>query len=67
MDNEDFQARIVVKMRVARRDYELVIRMLKFSQLLRDPVGVMVVDKRDRTDYRRIGIGRLLCDQAIAD
>ena len=67
MDHENFQARIVIEMCMTCRDHQPVMRVLKFGQLLRDPIGVMVVDECDRTDDRRIGFGRLLNDQTIAD
>lgn len=67
MDNEDFQARIMVEMRMAGRYDQFVILVLKFGQLLGNAVGVMVVDERNGAYYRRIGARRSLGNQAIAN
>ena len=56
MDNEDFQARVMVEMRMTGRDYQFVVRVLEFSQLLGNAVGMMVVDERDSAHYRRVRI-----------
>ncbi len=44
-----------------------MVGVLKFGQLLGNPVSVMVVDEGNAPDYRPIGVGRPLGDQAIAD
>jgi hypothetical protein len=66
-DNEDFQAGVMIEMRVTGRNHQLVIRVLNFGQLLRHPMGVMVVDECDCADYDCIRSSRLLYDQAIAN
>jgi hypothetical protein len=67
MNNEDFQAGIMVEMRMTGRNHQFVVCMLEFGQFLGNAVGVMVVDERDGADYRRIGACCPLCDQAIAN
>ena len=67
MNNEDFQAGIMVEMRMTGRNHQFVVCMLEFGQLLGNAVGVMVVDERDGTDYGRNGARCPLCDQAIAN
>jgi hypothetical protein len=41
--------------------------VLKFSQLFGNAVGLMIVDKGDSANYRRIGIRRPFGDEPIAD
>jgi hypothetical protein len=63
--DEDLQTRVVVEMRMTGRNYQFVIGMLKFRQLLCHSVGMVVVDEGDGANHRRIEICRLLGDQAI--
>ena len=65
--DEHLETRIVVEMRVAGRDHQLVMGMLDLRQLLCDSVSVMVVDKGDSTDYRGFGARGPLRDEAIAN
>ena len=67
MDNENFQARVVVEMRMTGGYNQFVVRMLQFSQPLGNTMGVMVVDQRDGSNNRGIGACRSLRDQAIAN
>jgi hypothetical protein len=54
-------------MGMAGRDHKIVVLVLHFSQFFGNAVGVVVVDKSDRADYDRIGLGGLLSDKTIAD
>jgi hypothetical protein len=65
--NDDFKARIVIEMCVTGRDHQFVMGMLQFRQLLCDAASMMIVDKGHGADYRRIGAGRPLGHEAIAD
>lgn len=67
MDDEDLQAGIMIEVRMAGRDHQFVVCVLKCGQLLANAVGVMVVDERDGANYRRIGIRRPFGDEPIAD
>src|SRR5579863_3713432 len=67
MDDQDFQARVMVEVCVAGRDDKFVVRVLDFSQLLGNAVGMMVVDEGDRTHDRRVWTCCAFCNQPIAD
>ena len=66
VDDQDFKAGVVIEMRVARRDNQVVVLVLRFGELLGDAGGVMVVDERDGADDGRAGRGSLLADEAVA-
>jgi hypothetical protein len=67
VNDQHFEAGIVVEMRVARRDNQVVVLVLRFSQLLSDPKGVVVVNKSDGADDGSIGRGSLLTHQPVAN
>ena len=67
VDDEHFKAGIEVEVGVARGDNQVMVLVLRFSELLGDAVGGMVVDKRDGADDGGVGCGGLLADQAVAD
>ena len=48
MDDQHFEARVVIQMGVAGGDDEFVAGMLDFGEFFRDAVGVMIVDQGDR-------------------
>lgn len=45
--DQHFETAIVAAMGVTGGDHQLMVRMLKFGQLFRDAVRVVIVDKRD--------------------
>ena len=55
VDDQHFEAGIMVQMRVARRDNQVVMFVLGFGQLLGDPESMVVVDESDGADDGRIG------------
>lgn len=67
VDYQDFQAPVIVEMRMTRRNHQLVVGVLNVCQLLRYPVGVMVVDERNRAHNRCIRTRCSLRYKAIAD
>lgn len=67
MDNEDFQAGIVIEMCVTGRNDQFVMGVLKFGELLGNSVSVVVIDERDGADHRRTRTCRLLGNQPIAN
>ena len=67
MDDEHFKAGIVVEMRVTRGDNQVVVLVLRFSELLGDAVGMVVEDEGDGADDGRVGRGSLLPHQPVAD
>ena len=67
VDDQHFKAGIEIEMCVARGNDQVVVRVLRFSQLLGDAVGVMVEDEGDGADDGGIGRGGLLAHQPVAD
>ncbi len=65
--NEDFQAGIMVQMRVTGRHHQVVMCVLQFGQLFRYAVGVMIEYQRDCANDSRSRVCRLLGNQAIAN
>lgn len=66
-DHKDFEARVMVEMRMTRGDDQFVVGVLDFGQLFGHPMRVMVEDEGDCADYDRVGIRRPIGDQAIPD
>jgi hypothetical protein len=62
VDNEDFETRIMVKMRMTGRDHQLVVGVLEFGELLSDAMGMMVINEGDGAHYGRLWPCRLLDD-----
>ena len=62
VNDEDFQAGVMVEVRMTGRDYKIVIGVLQFGQLFGDAVGMMVVDERDGADHGHIRNCRPLSD-----
>ena len=67
VDDEDFEAGVVVEMGVAGGDDEVVEGVLEVGELLADAVGVMVIDEGDGADDGGVGGGGLVADEAVAD
>jgi pimeloyl-ACP methyl ester carboxylesterase len=67
VDHQNFQAQVMVKMRMTGRDHKIVIRVLNFGQLLRHPASMMVVNQRDRANNRRIRFRCPLGNKTIAN
>ena len=67
VDDQYFKAGIMVEMRVARGDDQIVVLVLHLGQLFRDSRGVMVEDERHGADHRCVGRRGLLPDQPVAD
>ncbi|MGA9463627.1 MAG: hypothetical protein WBV28_12620 [Terracidiphilus sp.] len=67
VDDEDFQARIMVKMSMTGRDHQVVVCVLQFGQFLGYAVGMMIVNQRDRAYHDRISNCRSFGNQAIAN
>lgn len=67
VDDEDFEAGVVVEVSVAGGDDQGVVGVLEFGQLLRDAVGVMVVDEGDGADDGGVLAGGLFGDKAITN
>lgn len=67
VDNEHFKAGIVIKVRMAGGDNQVVMFVLRVGELLGDAEGVVVVDESDSADDRRVGRGGSLAHQPVAD
>ena len=67
VDDQHFKAGVVIEMRMRGRNHQAVVLVLRFSELLGDAVGGVVVDERDGADDDRVGGGGLLADQPVAD
>jgi len=67
VDNQYFEAGIMIQMRVARRDNKVVVFVLRFSQLLGDSKGMMIEDEGNCADDNGIGRSRLLPNQPVAN
>ena len=67
MNDQYFKTGIVVEMRVSGGDNEVVVRVLRFSELFGDAGGMVVIDQRNGANDGGIGRGGLLADQPVAN
>ena len=67
VDDEDFEAGIVVQMGVRSGDDQIMLCMLQFRQFLANSGGGVIVNQCHSSHDRRVGRGGLLGDQAITD
>ena len=67
VDDQHFKTGIVIEMRMRGGNNQVVVFVLRFSELLGNPMGMMVVDERDGADDGRVGRGGALADQPVAN
>jgi len=67
VDDQHFKAGVMVEMRMARRDHQVVVLVLHLGQLLADAGGVVIEDEGDGAHYRCVGRSGSLTDEAVAD
>jgi len=67
VDDQDFEARVVVKMRMTRGHDQIVVLVLQLGQFFANAVRMMIVDKSDGSDHRCIRSSRLLCYEPVPD
>src|SRR5580658_5086172 len=67
VDNQRLETGVVVQVRVAGGDDQVMTGVLKLGQLFRNSTSVMVVNQGDSADDGRIGCGGLLGHQPVAD
>jgi hypothetical protein len=67
VDDQHFKAGVVIKMRMARGNHQVVVLVLRLREFLGDSVGVVVKDQSDGADDGRVGCGGPLAHQPVAD
>ncbi len=66
-DDEDFKAGIVVEMRVAGGDDEIVLSMLQLGELFSNAAGMVIVDEGDGADNGSVGRRGAFSNEAVAN
>ena len=67
MYDQHLEAGVVVQVRVASRDHQFVVLVLRLGQFFRNAAGVVVVDEGYRAHHGRLRGGGLLGYQPVAN
>ena len=67
VDDQHFEAGVVIEVGVAGGDDQVVVLVLEAGELVGDAVGVVVVDEGDSADDGGVGGGGAFGDEAVAN